>query len=105
MGVVRQSFTKVGGRITYIIYQIWLSKNSLVFDTEVVPAYRMLERAICLVTNQSTIILMMLAYLLMAWISGTPIQPRQQPGRFFSFSGNPSSKIVKINFDDSLGVL
>lgn len=34
--------------MAYIAYQIWLYKNSLVFDAEVVPAHRILDRAISL---------------------------------------------------------
>lgn len=37
--------------MAYIVYQIWLSKNSLVFDAEVVPFHRVLDRAIILATE------------------------------------------------------
>lgn len=34
-----------GGRWVYVAYQIGLFKNDLVFKFEVMPAYRVLERA------------------------------------------------------------
>ena len=35
----------IGCRMAYIAYQIWLSRNTWVFDVEVVPMYWMLDRA------------------------------------------------------------
>ncbi|XP_073101236.1 uncharacterized protein [Elaeis guineensis] len=49
LGFIRQSMidrtTTVGGRMTYIAYQIWLSRNSIVFDGEVIlaPIHRVLS--------------------------------------------------------------
>ena len=37
----------VDRRMVYITYQIWLSRHSLVFDDEVIPARRVLERTVC----------------------------------------------------------
>ena len=34
-----------GGKMTYIAYQTWLSRNDLIFNVEIVPTHRMLERA------------------------------------------------------------
>lgn len=33
------------GRLTYITFQIWLLRNNLIFDVEVIPIHWMLEKA------------------------------------------------------------
>ena len=39
--------------MVYIAYKIWLSRNSLVFDAQVVPARRVMERASSLASKYS----------------------------------------------------
>lgn len=34
-----------GGKLAYMVHQIWLFKNSLTFEVEIVPMHRVLERA------------------------------------------------------------
>lgn len=38
-----------GGRLAYMANQIWLFRNSLAFEAEVVPVHQVLERAYSLV--------------------------------------------------------
>ena len=47
MGVPR------GGRMAYIAYQIWLSRNNLIFKAEVMPIHQILKRAYCLAKEYS----------------------------------------------------
>lgn len=42
-----------GGRLAYMAYLIWLSRNSLTFETKVMPVYQVLERAYSLVKEYS----------------------------------------------------
>lgn len=37
--------------MAYVAYRIWLYMNSLVFDTEIVSAHQVLERALSLATK------------------------------------------------------
>lgn len=39
------------GRFAYIAYQIWLSRNSLVFEIEVISIHRVLSRAVFMATE------------------------------------------------------
>lgn len=43
--------SSTGRKLTYIVYQIWLSRNNFVFDAEMVLAVRVLEKA-CELTGE-----------------------------------------------------
>lgn len=51
LDVLYQSSVEVTGRLAYIAYQTWLSRNSLVFQAKVIPADRVLERVVCVATE------------------------------------------------------
>ena len=51
LDAIHQSMTigTLGGdRMAYITYQIWLSKNSLIFEAELISVHRVLEKVSCL---------------------------------------------------------
>lgn len=49
LDVLCQSSIKIVGHLAYIVYQIWLSRNSLVFEAKVIPTHQVLEKAIYMV--------------------------------------------------------
>ena len=42
------SASKTGGRLAYITYQVWLSRNKLVFEVEITPSHRVFKRVVFL---------------------------------------------------------
>ena len=45
LDALHQSSTDMAGRLAYFAYQIWLSRNALVFEAKVIPVYWMVQRA------------------------------------------------------------
>lgn len=105
LSTIHQSVTEgehsYGGQMIYIAYQIWLSRNCLVFDGEVTSMRRVLERACCLAAE----------YLRFDAATG----PFDTPDHWDSLAASaatrrvlfiswepPPSGSVKVNFDGSV---
>lgn len=75
LDAIRHSSDEAGGRMVYIAYQIWLSKNNIIFEAEVILVHWVLQRAIC--RAWSSTIMMLLVLPLILRISRIPLIPRQ----------------------------
>lgn len=84
---VRYCSAKLGGILVYIVYQIWLFRNSLVFEVEIVFMQWVLERAIYLAIEYCHFDIVTIS--LRAPKSWTPILSRQRSEALFSFLESP----------------
>ncbi|XP_073109545.1 uncharacterized protein [Elaeis guineensis] len=97
-GVICHGSTR---RLAYIAYQIWLSRNSLIFDAEIVPAHRVLEKAYYLVKEYYRFDAVgQFLDDLSSW--GFLTTPAVVCRMLFISWEPPPSGFVKINFNDSI---
>lgn len=80
---LHQSLAEVASQFVYIVYQIWLFRNSLVFETKITRMHQVLERAICMVAKYHSSTL--LAHPLRPWNPGTLMLPWQRTEGYFYF--------------------
>lgn len=87
LDAIRYSSAETGDRMVYIVYQMLLFRNSLIFKTEIVPVHWVLQRTICLTMSATTLMLLVLPLTLQ--IPGTLLLPLQRPREFFLFPESP----------------